>query len=185
MTRTRRKRLRVVPGAIAATPERLAKVAGYDEMAEAMSSGMTRKSGAIRVWSALENLYRNRLISPEQYDAGEKYYRDWYLGHVASAQITMKWSEYISGIGGDGNLDASERKAFHAKRYSQANNLLDGLGIKGVRKVLHWLVINDVKPEDIGRRFIGYRGKDKAAASGRTAVAIGLQMLAKFYGLVK
>jgi hypothetical protein len=183
MTRTRRKRLRAVPGSIGPTPERLAKVVGLDEMSEAMSSGMTRKTGAIRVWSALENLYRNRLISPEQHQAGERYYRDWYLGFMASAQVTMKWSDYVSGLGGGGGgLDAAERKAFHAKRYAAANGQLEALG---VRKPVHWLVINDIKPQDVGHRFRGYRGKDKASAAGTTVVALGLQLLAKFYGLVK
>lgn len=188
MNRTRHKRPHQVAGAISPTAsptaERLRMAGrGYDELSEATAGGMLKKSGAIRVWSALENLFRNKLISPEQYDAGEKLYRDWYLGHVASSQVTMKWSDYVSGLsGGGGNLDAAERKAFHAKRYAEANARLESVG---VRKPVHWLVINGIKAEDVGRRFIGYRGKDKAAASGRTAVQIGLQLLAKFYGLVK
>lgn len=183
MTRTRRKRLRHVPGTVGPTPERLAKASGIDEMAEATTGGVLKKSGAIRVWSALENLYRNRLISGPQYDAGEKLYRDWYLGHVASSQVTMKWSDYVSGLsGGGGNLDAAERKAFHAKRYAEANTLLDQLRI---RKPVHWLVINDIKPQDVGHRYRGYRGKERASAAGTTVVAIGLELLAKFYGLVK
>lgn len=182
MNRIRRRKLRQVPGAILPTPERLKIADGYDELTEASSGGVLKKTGAIRVWSALENLYRNRLITPEQYDAGEKLYRDWYLGHVASAQVTMKWSEYISGLGGGGNLDAAERKAFHAKRYAQANAILDQLRI---RKPVHWLVINDIKPEDVGRRLRGYRGQRAASAAGSTAVALGLDLLARFYGLKK
>lgn len=183
MNRTKRKRLRAIPGAILPTPERMAQATGFDEMAEATAGGMLKRTGAIRVWSALENLYRNRLITGPQYDAGEKFYRDWYLGHVASSQVTMKWSEYISGLGGgEGNLDAAERKAFHAKRYATANVQLDALG---VRKPVHWLVIHDIKPQDVGRRFRGYRGQRAATASGVTAVALGLQLLAKFYGLEK
>lgn len=182
MSRHRRKRPRQIPGAILPTEERLRMAPGYDELTEASAGGVLKRTGAIRVWSALENLYRNRLITPEQYDAGEKLYRDWYLGHVASAQVTMKWSEYISGLGGDGNLDAAERKAFHAKRYAQANLLLDQLRI---RKPVHWLVINDIKPRDIGHRFRGYRGEERASAAGTTVVAIGLDVLARFYGLKK
>ena len=62
MTRTRRKRLKAIPGAINPTPERM-RQAGYafDELAEASAGGMLKKTGAIRVWSALENLYRNPL----------------------------------------------------------------------------------------------------------------------------
>lgn len=184
MTRTRRKRLRQIPGAINPTPERMLK-AGYcfDEMAEASAGGMLKKTGAIRVWSALENLYRNHLITPPQYDAGEKYYRDWYIGFQASSQVTMKWSDYVSGLGADsGSMDAVERKVFHAKRFAAANGILEQMDI---RKPIHWLVIHDIHPQDVGRRLRGYRGKDKAAAAGTTAVALGLQALAKFYGLVK
>lgn len=184
MTRPRRKRIRQIPGAILPTPERMAQATGFDEMAEATAGGMLKRTGAIRVWSALENLYRNRLITGPQYDAGEKFYRDWYIGHVASSQVTMKWSDYVSGISGSsgGNMDAAERKAFHAKRYAQANVQLDALG---VRKPVHWLVIHDIKPQDVGRRFRGYRGKERASAAGTTAVALGLELLAKFYGLKK
>lgn len=178
----RNKKLRQIPGAILPTPERLKMAVGYDELTEANAGGMLRKTGAIRLWSALEDLYRKKLITPEQYDAGEKLYRDWYLGHVAPSKVTMKWTEYISGLGGTGNLDAAERKAFHAKRYAQANLLLDQLRVK---KPVHWLVINGIKAEDVGRRLRGYRGQRAASASGTTAVALGLDLLARFYGLAK
>lgn len=184
MTR-RKKRPKTVPGTVPATPERI-RLAGYgfDELAEATAGGMLKKTGAIRVWSALEDLYRNKRITGPQYDAGEKYYRDWYIGFMASSQVTMKWSDYVSGLGGSDNqsMDAAERKVFHVKRYAAANAILEQLDI---RKPVHWLVINDIKPRDVGSRFRGYRGADKAQAAGATAVAIGLQALAKFYGLVK
>lgn len=183
MTRIRRKRLRAVHGAIGATPERLAKVVGLDEMSEAMSSGMTRKTGAIRVWSALENLYRNGLITGPQRDAGEKYYADWYIGFEAPSQTTMRWSDYVSGLGADsGSMDAAERRVFHVNRFRAANRLLDQFDI---RKPIHWLIINGIVPRDVGRRFRGYRGRDTAASSGTTTIVIGLTGLAKFYGLVK
>lgn len=184
MTRTRRKRVRPVPGAIGPTPERLAKAAGLDELAEATTGGMLKRTGAVRLWSALENLYRNHLITAQQRDAGEKFFADWYVGFHAPSQVTMRWSDYVSGLGAGDNqtMDAAERRVFHVRRFQAANTLLDTFDI---RKPVHWLVINDIHPQDIGRRFRGYRGKDKAASAGTTAVAIGLQALAKFYGLVK
>lgn len=184
-TTSKRRRKRALSGQILGpTPERL-KQAGYafDEMAEASGGGMLKKTGAIRVWSSLENLYRNGLITAPQYDAGEKYYRDWYIGFQASSQVTMKWSEYISGLaGGENGMDAVERKVFHCKRFAAANALLDQFDM---RKPVHWLVIHDIAPRDVGHRLRGYRGKDKAQAAGTTAIALALQALAKFYGLVK
>lgn len=165
------------------TRQRMRRAPGYDELTEAASGGVTRKSGAVRVWTQLENLYRNRRLTDEQYQAGQRYYADWWLGLEAGRSITMRWSEYISGLGGgEGNLDAAERRVFHAKRFAQANEILEELG---VRKALHWLVINDVPCEAIGRKFWGYRTRFTASAGAVTGISIGLQRLAKFYGLVK
>jgi hypothetical protein len=184
MTRNRRRRLGQIPGAVHATPERMAQAGeAYDEMSETLAGGTIKRSGAVRVWSALENLYRNGLLTGPQRDAGEKFYADWYIGFHAPSQTTMKWSDYVSGLGADsGSMGAAERRVFHVRRFQDANRLLDTFEI---RKPIHWLVINDIVPQDVGRRFRGYRGKDKAASSGTTTIAIGLQGLAKFYGLVK
>jgi hypothetical protein len=94
----------------------------------------------------------------------------------------MKWSEYISGLSGSGDMDAAQRRVFHAKRFAQANAILEDMG---VRKAVHWFVINDIPPENIGRKFWGYRGQRAASASAVTALGLALQRLAKFYGLVK
>lgn len=181
----RRKRKRALSGQILApTPERM-RQAGYafDELTEASSGGVLKKTGAIRVWTQLENLHRNRRLTDIQYDAGIKFHADWYLGLQAGQSVTMRWSEYISGMrGGEGNMDAAERRVFHQRRYAEANKLLDELGI---RMAVHLFVINDIPAEHIGRKLNGYRGQRAATASGVTIIGIGLQRLARFYGLAK
>jgi hypothetical protein len=157
--------------------------AAYDEMAEASAGGVLKKTGAIRIWTQLENLHRNRRITDVQHDAGLKFYTDWYLGLQAGQSVTMRWSEYISGLGGgDGNMDAAERRVFHSRRYAEASKLLDEIGI---RKALQLFVISDIPAEHIGRKLNGYRGQRAATASGVTVIGLGLQRLAKFYGLAK
>ena len=164
------------------TRQRMRRAPGFDELTETQAGGVTRKSGAVRVWSQLENLYRNRRLTDEQYQAGQRYYADWYISMHAGRGTTMRWSEYISGLaGGEGNLDAAERRVFHSKRFAQANALLEEMGI---RKAVHWLVINDTC-EAIGRKFWGYSGKHSAAAGAVTAIGVALQRLAKFYGIAK
>ena len=164
------------------TRQRMRRAPGYDELLETAAGGTTRKSGAVRVWSQLENLYRNGRLTPEQHQAGQKYYADWYLGLESRGSVTMKWSEYISGLSGSGDMDAAERRVFHSKRFAQANKILEELG---TRKAVHWFVINDMPCEAIGRRFWGYRSVSTASAGASTSIAISLQRLAKFYGLVK
>lgn len=164
------------------TAERMRRVRGYDELTEAQAGGVVRKSGAIKVWTPLENLYRNGRLTPEQHQAGLKYFADWWIGTQQGKSVTMKWSEYISGISGSGDMDAAERRVFHSKRFAQANVRLDEWG---VRKLVHWLVINEIPAEQIGRKFWGYKTRHKAASSATAVVERSLQMLAKFYGLVK
>jgi len=180
----RKKRLRQVPGAIQPTPERLTKAgSGFDELTEASAGGVLKRTGAIRVWTQLENLHRNRRLTDVQYDAGVKFHADWYLGLQSGQSVTMRWSEYLSGIGGgEGNMDAAERRVFHSRRYAEASKILDELG---VRRALQLFVINDIPAEHIGRKLNGYRGQRAATASGVTIIGIGLQRLAKFYGLSK
>lgn len=161
---------------------RLRRAPGYDELTETQAGGVTKKSGAVRVWTQVENLYRNKRLTDEQYQAGLKYYADWWLGLEAGRSTTMRWSEYISGLGASGDMDAAERRVFHAKRWAEANKILEELG---VRKVIHWLVVNDIKPENIGRKHWGYSGRKTASAGAVTGISIGLQRLAKFYGMVK
>lgn len=164
------------------TRQRMRRAPGFDELTEAASGGVTRKSGAVRVWTQLENLYRNRRLTDEQYAAGQKYFADWYLAGF-SPRVTSRMSEWVQGAAGaPGNLDAAERRVFHQKRFAQANVLLEEMG---TRKAVHWFVINDVPCEAIGRKFWGYREVRTASAGASTSIAISLQRLAKFYGLVK
>lgn len=164
------------------TRQRMRRAPGYDELTETQAGGVTRKSGAVRVWSQLENLYRNRRLTDEQYQAGQKYYADWYLSGF-SPNVTSKMQEWIqNGGGGFGSMDAMERRVFHQKRFAQANAVLEELG---TRKAVHWFVINDIPAEAIGRKFWGYSGKHSASAGAVTGIVISLQQLAKFYGLLK
>jgi hypothetical protein len=170
------------PDAIKPTRQRMRRAPGFDELTETQSGGVARKSGAVRVWSQLENLYRNRRLTDEQYQAGQKYFADWYLAGF-SPRVTSRMSEWVQGAAGSpGNLDAAERRVFHAKRFAQANVILEDMG---TRKVVHWLVITDTPAETIGRKYWGYSGKHSAAAGAVTGISISLQRLAKFYGLVK
>lgn len=163
------------------TPQRMRMAPGFDELTEALPGGRTRKSGARKIWSQLENLYRNRRLTDEQHAAGEQYYRDWYLSGQ-SPKITSKMAEWVqNSSGGSGNMDAAERRVFHQKRFRQANGILEEMGM---RKLVHWFVINDIPCEAIGKKFWGYRDIRTASASASASVAISLQRLAKFYGMV-
>lgn len=167
------------------TPERRMQIGDrWDPVTETTARNVVKDTGAVRAWSSLENLYRNRVITGTMRDAGEKYYRDWFLGYHASESTTMRWSDYVQGGGATGGqpLDAAERRVFHVRRFQDVNRLLDQIG---VRKPVHWLIINDLTVEQIGRQGRGYRGKDSASAAGATLIVLGLKAMARFYGLEK
>ena len=164
------------------TPQRMRRAPGFDELTETLPGGRTRKSGAKRVWTQLDNIYRNGRLSPEQHAAGLKYFTDWYLAGFAP-RVTSRMAEWVQNSGaGSGNLDSAERRVFHQKRFAQANIVLEEMG---TRKAVHWFLINDTPAEAIGRKFWGYKGKHSASAGAVTGITLSLQMLARFYGLVK
>ena len=164
------------------TRQRMRRAPGFDELTETQAGGVTRKSGAVRVWTQLENLYRNGGLTDEQYQAGLKYYADWYLAGFAP-RVTSRMAEWVqNNNSSSGDLDAADRRVFHAKRFAEANKLLETFDM---RKAIHWLVINDIPCEAIGRKAWGYRTRHKANTAGRVEAAKALQGLAKFYGLVK
>lgn len=164
------------------TRQRMRRAPGFDELTETQAGGTTRKSGAVRVWDPLENLYRNGRLTSEQYQAGRKYEADWYLAGFAP-RVTSRMQEWIQNWGGSpGNLDAAERRVFHQRRFAEANKLLDTFDF---RKPIHWLICNEIPAEAIGRKAWGYRTRHKANTAGRVDIARALQGLAKFYGLVK
>jgi hypothetical protein len=184
----KRKRPKLIPGAITATPERMQMVGqNFDEMAEATSGGLLRKTGAIRVWTSLENLYRNKVISAIEKDAGDQYYRDHYIVHVGGMNVTMNWSDHVSSFGGSyGNLDAAERREFHRKRLHAANKTLKNMTMdERFYKLIQWVVVDDCGSTEVGRRARGLRDRKRAGASGSASISDALAVLAQFYGMSK
>lgn len=163
------------------TRERMRKAYGFDELSEAQAGGVVRKTGAIKAWTPLENLYRNGLLTPQQYDAANIFFLDWDRSHKGG-RVIVNYSEHIASFGIPSDLDGVERRVFHSRRFSDANKILDELE---TRKLVHWFVINEIPCEHIGRKYWGYRDVRTASASGRASLAISLQVLAKFYGLLK
>lgn len=164
------------------TPERMRRIGGYDELTETQAGGISRKSGAIRCWTNLEDAWRKKLITDEQFEAGKRYWLDHEMAGF-NPRVTMRWSEWIQGLaGGSQDLDAAERRVFHRKRWSQANTILEEMGC---RKAMHWFIMDNLKLEDIGSKFWRYSGQRAASASARATVSLALQRLARFYGIAK
>lgn len=161
------------------TPERLAKAPhGAVDVLETASAGGARRRAGTRLVTPLDDLRYNDRISDREFEAGRQYYVDYYYAERPS-QGVMRWKEFISGSHASGDLDHTERVAFHAKRFAGANKALGPLQ----SAVLRLLVVEEMPCFQIGAQLLGYRNKNGASASGMTAAITALDTLARHYGL--
>lgn len=161
------------------TPERLAKAPhGAVDVVETASKGGARRKAGTRLVSPLDDLRYNDRIGDREFEAGRQYYVDHYYAEKPS-QGTMRWKEFISGSHAPGDLDHSERVAFHAKRFSEANRALGPLQ----SAVARLLIIEEMSCIQIGEHLLGYRHRNGASAAGVTAAITALDSLARHYGV--
>lgn len=161
------------------TPERLAKAPhGAVDVIETASKGGARRKAGTRLVSPLDDLRYNDRIGDREFEAGRQYYVDHYYAEKPS-QGTMRWKEFISGSHAPGDLDHSERVAFHAKRFSEANRALGPLQ----SAVARLLIIEEMSCIQIGEHLLGYRHRNGASAAGVTAAITALDSLARHYGV--
>ena len=161
------------------TPERAAKAPhGIIDVMETASAGGARRKAGKRLVTPLDDLRYNDRISDREFEAGRQYYIDYYYAEQPS-QGVMRWKEFISGSHASGDLDHTERVAFHSKRYAGANKHLGPLQ----SAVLRLLIVEELPCFQIGRSLLGYRHKNGASAAGMTAAITALDSLARHYGL--
>lgn len=161
------------------TPERLAKAPhGAVDVMETASKGGARRKAGTRLVSPLDDLRYNDRIGDREFEAGRQYYVDHYYAEKPS-QGTMRWKEFISGSHAPGDLDHSERVAFHAKRFAEANRALGPLQ----SAVARLLIIEEMSCIQIGEHLLGYRHRNGASAAGVTAAITALDSLARHYGV--
>jgi hypothetical protein len=164
------------------TKERMRKAIGWTEMVEVASGGTTRKSGAVREIRWLDDLWQKGLVSSEEREAGYKYQTDHELAGY-SPRVTLDYRRMMGGLDrGQPDMDAAERRVFHRDRWHKANKILEEIKCK---KAMHWFLIENIKPETIGRQYWGYGGQRASTASARATISIALYRLARFYGIVR
>lgn len=161
------------------TPERLAKAphGAVDVMETATKGGARRRTGT-RLVSPLDDLLYNDRIGEREFEAGRQYYVDHYYAEKPS-QGTMRWKEFISGSHAPGDLDHSERVAFHAKRFAEVNKALGPLQ----SAVARLLIVEELSCQQIGAQLFGYQHRNGASAAGMTSAVTALDTLARLYGI--
>lgn len=157
-----------------ATPERLNK-AGEDVA--------TLEGVRYLADTPLQRLYNRGALSRDPamnarlFDAGEKFYRDWYLSGMetlAAQDITRQGS----GDGCASGMPASERQAIHRQAWRKAN---EKLGAR-YRKVVELVVLEgNTDLVAVGKDVSGYAKRETARAVGLDRLIGGLEILEEHY----
>ena len=161
------------------TPERLSKVkTAMVDVMETVTRGGALKMTGRRIVTPLDDLRHHDRITEREHAAGMRYYAD-YVYAERPSQSVMRWQEFVSSSHTPGELDGAERKAFHSRRFADANAWLG----KYLASIVRMLVVEDMAAMEIGVAVFGYKHRNSASSAGVALASAGLERLASFYRL--
>jgi len=160
-------------GTIGPTPERLAKAG---DQVEAFTAADSVHHQALRMLDGhpLERLASRGVITGDQYQAGTRFYGDWYYSGLAASGVIDPAREVV-----DGGLimHESDRKLAAMTAYKRA---VQAIGM------IHSTVITDLvlleQPvEEWGRKWFRQKAPKLAKAQAHAALILALQALDHHY----
>lgn len=120
-------------------------------------------------------------INAKLYEAGERYYKDYYLSNMDSLASFDPTRVFSGGSGAAGGMPASERQAQHRSAYRAARKAVDKFFLEPVDLVA---VQGQGDFVAIGRKLSGLKGEDVCRAIATERLRMGLYLLATHYGLL-
>lgn len=155
------------------TPQRLAKAG---DQVEAFSAGENVHHQAIRMLDGhiLERLASRNVITGDQYNAGTRFYGDWYFSGLAASGVIDPGRVVVDG--GE-TMTESDRKLAAMTSYKRA---VQALGLVH-STVITDLVLLEVRVEDWGRRWFGQKAQKLARAQAHAALQLALTELDHHY----
>lgn len=157
------------------TPERLQKAG------DAIEKGAT---GTVRLNEApLERLRKRGAISEDQYQAGYRFREIYHNAGLEAHYGSQDLNRIRSTDGPTYGMAASEFMANARGRYRAAcDRLIDTSAV--LIQVIHDIVCREHPPEEVGRFHLKENGRERAHVAGLTALRLGLDVLAKEFGIV-
>lgn len=156
---------------IGPTPERAAKAEGFLVKGDI---------GIVMIQDAqIERLFDRGVIDERQRRAAEKVYRHWYESGMEPSYASL---DLQRGYGGGGNdcavMPANQHQAEHRSEYRVICRVL---GLR-IGRVVEDIVCRDKSPAEAGRS-LGWANEPQARAAAVENLRIGLDLVAKEYGL--
>jgi len=158
---------------IGPTPERLSK-AGED--VEAFTADENEHWKAIRLLDdhVLESLQSRRRISGDEYNAGMRFYGDWYMAGLSDSGVIDPGRVIVDG----GKFDnVSDVKLSAMTRHHRA---LQALGLI-VSHVLTCVLLTEESLEAYGHRVCGYKNSKQAKLAATERLKQSLAALDYYY----
>ncbi len=203
------------PDTNAPTPHRIAGKgeATFEVIAVSHTTGRDRSAEAWRQVSVLEGMRRRGQIDDAEKTAGERFYRDFILGHrqgglVArygdmggSTPVGQQQTRYVVDKHGEmvEAMSAEDRRQHHhtmwvhacdaigTRRCPVTNNKHPGATLAWIMKLVceDYLLAETKAPtlEDAGRAYLGCKSPVQASAAGAALIKSGLERLVHHYGI--
>lgn len=161
------------PRTIGPTPERLAKAG---DQVESFSAGENVHHQALRMLDGhvLERLATRSVITGDQYNAGTRFYGDWYFSGLAASGVIDPSREVVDG---GQVMRESDRKLSAMTAYKRA---IQAIGLVH-STVICDLVLLEQSVEEWGRKRFGQKAPKLATLAAHVALIQALTALDHHY----
>jgi hypothetical protein len=164
----------VSPDMMGPTRERLAKA--LEDQIEIVTPDESEHWRAIRMLdaNALEYLRARQCITGGQYEAGHRFYSDWYHAGLAASGVIDPGRVIVDG----GNRDAVAERRLEALHAWQ--RAVQGVGLIH-STILSDILLSEERLESWGRRRRGQNNPKLARHAAITALSLALEALELYY----
>ena len=150
------------------TPERM-RLAGAD-FERGDSGHITMRD------SPLERAFARKVVTPEQYAAGQKYRLHWYQAGLCGALESVDLNRVV--LRNYAGMTRTESQAFHSQRFREAAHALGNVE----SRVLELVVCRDVALDRVGYA-LGWNNRHQAYAAAVERMKNGLDALCNLWGM--
>jgi hypothetical protein len=170
LAKTRKVRL-VVEHRALPTPERRRRAGADVERGD--SGQITMRD------SPLERAFARKVITQEQYSAGQKYRHHWYHAGLAGRLESVDLSRiFAMDVGNCSGMAQSENQFFHRQCYREAVAAIGKIG----SHVLDWAVCRETVLEQVGYS-LGWSSRAQAYAAAAERMKTALDELCRLWGI--
>ena len=170
MAKTRRGRLPVEHRALP-TKERLRRAGADVERGD--TGQITMRD------SPLERAFARRVITQEQYSAGQKFRHHWYHGGLSDRLVSPDLSRIFAADAGNfSGMARTDAQVFHRQRYREATQAVGKIGAH----ILDWTVCREIPLEQVGYT-LGWSSRGQAYAAAVERMRTALDDVCELWGI--